>query len=362
MIKNWLTYIGIVILSFVFAYFYKQYSAYLVAILVIIIPPLYSFLIYIVSRRKIAMKLIPTELSFVKNKKTRFEIEIRCDSAFAIGSRGKIVILLQEGMGKKSKKIKLPFVIKESRQKESFEVIPRLCGKNTVKIKKAKVFWGFSLFSTTIVEKTVLEYLILPELNSLSAECVIPTEQKEEVTEGDLEVYSSQRPGSDPSELFDIRAYQPGDKLNRIDWKLSRKHNELMIKEFGLPLSCNLSIFWDVPASVGEARFEVGMERLYAMLGNLVMQGQMAYVVWLGGEENGISRKLIQSHEDLYEFFMAFFDSDLFGKNTNLPQVYRVFCETYQEMSFWFHDATKKVENEELAETIRSNEVQCIPI
>ena len=36
------------------------------------------------------------------------------------------------------------------------------------------------------------------------------------------------RPEDDPG---DVRAYQPGDPVNRIHWKLSAKRNELLVRE-----------------------------------------------------------------------------------------------------------------------------------
>ena len=74
----------------------------------------------------------------------------------------------------------------------------------------------------------------------VSADCeaaVIPkiTVTEAQVTPGLLagmsENEESHRKGSDFSEVNDIRAYIPGDKLRDIHWKLSAKQGELMVKE-----------------------------------------------------------------------------------------------------------------------------------
>ena len=44
------------------------------------------------------------------------------------------------------------------------------------------------------------------------------------------------KPGDDPSEIFNIREYHPGDAVSRIHWKLSSKSDILFIKEFGFPI------------------------------------------------------------------------------------------------------------------------------
>ena len=48
--------------------------------------------------------------------------------------------------------------------------------------------------------------------------------------------YSPSRPGYDPSETFRIREYAPGDPLRQIHWKLSEKSDQLLVRDFGLPV------------------------------------------------------------------------------------------------------------------------------
>lgn len=42
---------------------------------------------------------------------------------------------------------------------------------------------------------------------------------------------SVNRKGSDASEVFDLRTYQPGDDIHTIHWKLSQKTDELLVRE-----------------------------------------------------------------------------------------------------------------------------------
>jgi len=57
--------------------------------------------------------------------------------------------------------------------------------------------------------------------------------------------YSRLKGGSDPSEIFDIREYQQNDSIKAIHWKLTSKMDELMIKEFGLPVENKVMIVVD---------------------------------------------------------------------------------------------------------------------
>lgn len=48
--------------------------------------------------------------------------------------------------------------------------------------------------------------------------------------------YSKVKKGDDPSEVFDIHEYNEGDKISRIHWKLSAKQEEMMVKDYSLPI------------------------------------------------------------------------------------------------------------------------------
>ena len=53
--------------------------------------------------------------------------------------------------------------------------------------------------------------------------------------QGEAEVYDDKTGGDDVSEVFQIRSFQPGDKIQNIHWKLSAKEDELMVRENSLP-------------------------------------------------------------------------------------------------------------------------------
>ena len=73
---------------------------------------------------------------------------------------------------------------------------------------------------------SVLPALFLPQITLTENTTVI----------SDSEQYSQTKPGSDPSETFAIREYQPGDPIRQIHWKLSQKSDHLMMRELGLPV------------------------------------------------------------------------------------------------------------------------------
>ena len=53
----------------------------------------------------------------------------------------------------------------------------------------------------------------------------------------DSDRFSDEKPGDDPSEIFDIREFKDGDRLNSIHWNLTVKTGKIMVKDFSFPLN-----------------------------------------------------------------------------------------------------------------------------
>ena len=54
------------------------------------------------------------------------------------------------------------------------------------------------------------------------------------------------RRGNDPSEVFDLREYAPGDDIRSIHWKLSVKTDTLVLRQSGAPTYYDLALLVDI--------------------------------------------------------------------------------------------------------------------
>lgn len=84
---------------------------------------------------------------------------------------------------------------------------------------------------------------ILPQFDLMPLEI----SKKTRDFQAESEIYSSERRGDDPSELYQVRPYRPMDSIKDVHWKLSAKEEELIIKERGFPLGCVVRIWIDFP-------------------------------------------------------------------------------------------------------------------
>lgn len=116
-------------------------------------------------------------------------------------------------------------------EKEILELEASYCGFVEVVVDKIIVYDFLNLFKKTIDTRNVHGVLISPNFKNIEIDA-------ERFDSYDLESYefSYLKKGDDPSEIFGLKEYEPGDNMKSIHWKLSGKLDELIIKEAGFPI------------------------------------------------------------------------------------------------------------------------------
>jgi len=123
-------------------------------------------------------------------------------------------------------------------QRVTFQLDSKFCGIIKIKVVNIKVFDPMRLFKFKTGKNIIAEVAVMPEIHDVSGTIMNLDHVCEE-----SEVFSENKSGDDPSEIFDLREYNPGDKLNRIHWKLSSKKDEFIVKEYSLPVDIPSVIF-----------------------------------------------------------------------------------------------------------------------
>ena len=87
---------------------------------------------------------------------------------------------------------------------------------------------------------------------------------------------------------YDHRQYEIGDPLKRINWKLSSKRDELMVRLDEKVTASSQAFFLDIPADNGDPMFAMNVDNVIeaslAMLSMLIMEGyESEYNYYLDG-------------------------------------------------------------------------------
>jgi hypothetical protein len=114
------------------------------------------------------------------------------------------------------------------------------------------------------------------------------------------EVFSKVKAGDDSSEVFDIREYQEGDRLNRVHWKLSSKNEETYVKEYSLPISNSIVI---IPEIVNHERLKIStmdtITELLLSISQRLNDNEIHHRVCLCNAENASIESVYSDEETL---------------------------------------------------------------
>lgn len=124
----------------------------------------------------------------------------------------------------------------------------RFCGNIEMSIESIRVYDLFCLTYKTSQLTAKRSTVILPDVYDI--EVIL------EASSGfnpENEEYSKEKSGFDFSETYDFRDYIPGDSPKQIHWKLSQKHDRLIVREGSLPMEKSVLLLLETSVNKGSA-------------------------------------------------------------------------------------------------------------
>ena len=166
--------------------------------------------------------------------------------------------------------------------------------------------------------------LVLPRISEVP---VMVSRQSRDFA-GESEEHSKKRGGDDPSEVFQIRDYQPGDKMRSIHWKLSAKTEEMMVREQSLPLGCPVEFYLDLYQPVSHHRKdEMGknsyLQIIASISHSMVVEGCRHHVIWFDSRTADIRRYRVETEENVYEMLFQLGQLKSYHDKKDLQDLYR---------------------------------------
>ena len=178
----------------------------------------------------------------------------------------------------------------------------KLAGRYEFELKKVRIYDLTGFFYVARRENKCVSVDVLPEI------CYVPVQLTDAVHNffGDADRYDEFRPGYDPSELFDVREFQRGDRVQNIHWKLSAKADTWMIKEHSMPKACAITILTEFSGKKSSTDRDAYLKLVAGLSFSLMDQKCAHYVAWYSGEDAGILRSRVDDEESFYLFLYRF--------------------------------------------------------
>ena len=167
------------------------------------------------------------------------------------------------------------------------------CGRIRLTVASVRLYDCFGLIGVRARTDTHTASVVQPDTFPQS---LILTPSSARVEEA--EDYSTERPGSDLSEIFQIRDYVPGDSPRQVHWKLSQKYGKLIVKDASLPITRSAALFWErTEKAPTNARTDAEAEIVVSLCRNLLAQSVQFTLCW---NENGqLVRHLVRDLDEL---------------------------------------------------------------
>lgn len=311
MLRTKLWYVFLLLFFGLFALLYNEHNT-MVIFLVMLILPVFMWIIGMILKRSVDIFLSSDVFVGTKEDPYQITVQLKNHSIFPI-PKIKIVFMYRNlFLETYQKEILVTAIDGKKEVSLSLSAHSEYCGINEYKVAKVYLYDYLGLWKFRKKGTDALYVTILPNLTLIETKLIM--ENANVLVESD--VFSSTKSGDDASELFGIREYEQGDKMNRIHWKLSLKQEELMVKQFGLPINCAVAIMVDFAFLTGEEAIGVVdalAESLLSLSVSLIMQEQIHYVIWFDHRIQSCQRIRIEHEEDIYEAIAMMYHCKLYG-------------------------------------------------
>ena len=305
-LKNRMIWLAWILISVVLHLFGNSYAALAVLVSSVFIPPVFAVLVFF-STKKINVDLKIGEgkqfdqtmrgsLTVSKNKSLlpiRTVCFLRCKNLMT---------------GELSEEHVIVLVQKNKTAQFSFSSVH--CGSLRITVHEAFACDFFGLIACPVSKSAPCEIVIPPKIFPMdiyiSEETAAPYE---------CETYSEEKPGADSSETYAVREYIPGDPMKSIHWKLSKKTDKLMVREYGFPISNQILLVFktDFPQRLKVTPSQLhAMAEVFVSVSHALISGGSPHTVeWTNTKTKKTIRHKIMSKDDLTAVLPSFLSNPI---------------------------------------------------
>ncbi len=178
------------------------------------------------------------------------------------------------------------------------------CGNIEFTINKAYAKDVLGLFKVKVpIANSFVNISAIPNIQEILVE--YPALNIENDTS--VDEYSQDKKGDDASQIFEVRPYREGDRMNRVHWKLTAKEDKMMIKEYSLPLDRAVSIIVDFALEAPD-EFDKLLQKVLSLSYYLISADISHHIYWFDTSINNPRRDVITDEGDIYPIINCMLD------------------------------------------------------
>ena len=206
-------------------------------------------------------------------------------------------------------------------QNVSFQLLSRYCGTLNIRCAYVTIYDPLKMFRFKVGKNICSSVSVFPEICEING-IVSYTDRVNDESAS----FSEHKSGDDPSEVFDLRNYNPGDKLNRIHWKLSSKKDEFIVKDYSLPVDTMCTVFLDLHCTrKGDELLPVidTLTDTFVSVSNFLMENERKHsVVYFNRNSGQFIEKYVSDLNSLAELTKEIISSMCGDAEFQPPEIY----------------------------------------
>ncbi|MDY4079142.1 MAG: DUF58 domain-containing protein [Clostridium sp.] len=294
MIKTKIIYFFIIIVTFLFSILYSDYFPLAIFIITLVLPIILNIIIRII-KKSISLDIKSIDVAQNKNDGIEVKILIKNNSIFpAVNGELKLCYYNKFSGNKEIEYINFPINSKET-ESIDFKVKSKYCGKLIIEIQSLKIYDYLTFSSVKKKVNKSKEIIVLPQIYDLNFSSNVIN-----INSLDGEIFSKDKAGDDPSEVFNVREYVEGDKIQRIHWKLSSKVDNVMIKEYSQPIVNDSIIIVEFCENENNINKIQGIIETAISLSHMLLSyNYIHYICWYDRNKDFFNKIIINSEEDM---------------------------------------------------------------
>lgn len=293
-IINLFSYIFLFVFILFFTFYYRQ-SFFIVLFLLLCILPVFSYLLTRYAFRKLTVSLSLKMVTGEKESTLPLYVHLDNKSFFPF-SHCEIMLQISSCFYPKED-LEILILPCESHKvcTSSFPITYTKSGCYQIQLLQVKVFDYLHFFSFKKKYDKQVSVKIMP---SFSQEFEVPDGL---YGEGFDEFEENTLRGNYSSNVTEIREYIPGDRLQKIHWKLSAKLDELMVKENEATSSKRFIILPELyqPKDYTNLSLDLTLDFTYALARQLLSKQESFFLTWYCTKQETFLPHFIQNASDL---------------------------------------------------------------
>lgn len=293
-----------------------------------------SVVVCMILRAGIKCSFETEMLTVRRNEKNDISIRLR-NKSFIPAPYCKFRIKFIMGNGKKKTRRCNVFCTAKGISSATFKFSDSNCEMVRAVVKRVYIYDFFHMLVFSKKINLNADILVMPK----EPEDVIISKLRQDMNGDNDNLYSDKKAGNDPTEIFAIREYAPGDKIRNIHWKISAKMGQTMVKDYGLPLfekdTVIIEKFSNKNVSVANEIYDL----LYSLIYAMTQRGFGLNVCFV----NGIyTEKRIENETDIHNLFAELYQSDS-KDNINVAEIYYAGHDKSSNRIFYVTDVLNKI-------------------